>query len=173
MQDVSKRQLASAEALGFPIVALILLAVFGSLAAAALPLALGLVSVVVTGGLIYALSLTMEMSVFVTNMASMIGIGAAVDYSLFLLARFREEVRAGRSLDEARSRAMATSGVAVLFSGITVMASLAGLWLVPKQPIRSMTLGAILVVAVSLLASATLLPALLRRFGHRVVSPGR
>ena len=69
---------------GFPIVLLILLAVFGSLAAAALPLALGLVSVLVTGALIFALSQVMEMSVFVTNMASMIGIGVAVDYSLFI-----------------------------------------------------------------------------------------
>jgi uncharacterized membrane protein YdfJ with MMPL/SSD domain len=173
LSDTSKKDLASAEGIGFPIVALILLAVFGSLAAAALPLALGFVSVGVTGALIYALSQAMDMSVFVTNMASMIGIGVAVDYSLFVLARFREEARAGRSLDEAQTRAMSTSGVAVLFSGITVIASLAGLWLVPNNAIRSMALGAILVVAVSLLASATLLPALIRRFGQRVVAPGR
>ena len=93
---------------------LILLAVFGSLAAAALPLALGVVSVLVTGALIYLLSRAMEMSVFVTNMASMIGIGVAVDYSLFVLARYREEVAAGRAPDEARGVALATSGVAVL-----------------------------------------------------------
>ncbi|MDX6641258.1 MAG: putative drug exporter of the superfamily, partial [Solirubrobacteraceae bacterium] len=97
LQDVSKRNLASAEAIGFPIVALILLAVFGSLAAAALPLALGLVSVLITGGVIFELSRVTEMSVFVTNMASMVGIGVAVDYSLFVLSRYREEVRAGLS----------------------------------------------------------------------------
>ena len=93
---------------------LILLAVFGSLAAAALPLALGVVSVLVTGALIYLLSRTMEMSVFVTNMASMIGIGVAVDYSLFVLARYREEI-ARRPLARARRAAiaLATSGVAV------------------------------------------------------------
>ena len=173
LTQTSKKNLAEAEAIGFPIVALILIAVFGSLAAAALPLAMGFGAVMVTGALIYFLSLQMNMSVFVTNMASMVGIGVAVDYSLFVLARFREEVRAGRSLDEARSRAMATSGVAVLFSGITVIASLAGLWLVPNNAIRSMAIGAILVVAVSMLASATLLPALIRRFGHRVVSRSR
>jgi RND superfamily putative drug exporter len=161
--EVSKEDLARAETIGFPIIALILLAVFGSLAAAALPLALGAVSVIVTGALIYALSLRLDMSIFVTNMASMIGIGVAVDYSLFVLARFREEVHAGRSLEAARARAMTTSGIAVLFSGATVIISLAGLWLVQNQAIRSMALGAILVVAVSMLASATLLPVLLRR----------
>ena len=102
MQELSKEDLAKAEAGGFPIVALILLVVFGSLAAAALPLALGFISVIVTGALIYFISLNMETSVFVTNMASMIGIGVAIDYSLFILARYREERRAGRSEEEAR-----------------------------------------------------------------------
>jgi RND superfamily putative drug exporter len=169
LSEVSKKDLAEAEVLGFPIVALILLAVFGSLAAAALPLTLGFVSVLVTGALIYWLSQVMGMSIFVTNMASMIGIGVAVDYSLFVLARYREEVAAGRSLDDARTRAMATSGVAVAFSGLTVVVSLLGLWLMPNTAIRSMALGAILVVAVSVLAAATLLPALLRQFGSRAV----
>ncbi len=105
LQEVSKRDLASAESLGFPIVALILLAVFGSLAAATLPLVLGFVSVLVTGALIYLVSRSMDMSVFVTNMASMVGIGVAVDYSLFVLARYREEIRGGRSPERrARSR---------------------------------------------------------------------
>ena len=97
MQELSKEDLAKAESAGFPIVLLILLFVFGSLAAAALPLALGFVSVLVTGALIFGLSQVMEMSVFVTNMASMIGIGVAVDYSLFIVARYREEIAAGRA----------------------------------------------------------------------------
>ena len=104
MQDLSKEDLAKAESAGFPVVLLILLAVFGSFAAAMLPLALGVGSVLVTGALIFGLSQAMEMSVFVTNMASMIGIGVAVDYSLFVVARYREEVAAGRSPEEARAR---------------------------------------------------------------------
>ena len=96
MQDLAKEDLEKAEVTGFPIVLLILLAVFGSLAAAALPLALGFASVTITGAAIYFLAQVIEMSVFVTNVASMIGIGVAVDYSLFLLARYREEVRARR-----------------------------------------------------------------------------
>jgi RND superfamily putative drug exporter len=172
-QELSKDDLATAESVGFPIVALILLAVFGSLAAAALPLALGAVSVLVTGALIYFLSRSMEMSIFTTNMASMIGIGVAVDYSLFVLARYREEVAAGRAPDEARGVALATSGVAVLFSGLTVIASLAGLFLVDTTALRSMALGSILVVAVSVLTASTLLPALISLLGHRAHEPGR
>jgi RND superfamily putative drug exporter len=172
MQELSKKDLAQAESGGFPIVALILLVVFGSLAAAALPLALGFVSVMVTGALIYFISLQMETSVFVTNMASMIGIGVAIDYSLFILARYRQERRAGRSPDDARSQALATSGLAVTFSGIAVIVSLAGLWMVDNQALRSMALGAMTVVAVSILTAITLLPALIALLGDRVMPGG-
>ncbi|HEX3173875.1 MAG TPA: MMPL family transporter [Solirubrobacterales bacterium] len=172
MQELSKEDLSKAEASGFPIVAIILLVVFGSLAAAALPLALGFVSVIVTGALIYFISLEMETSVFVTNMASMIGIGVAIDYSLFILARYREERAAGRSEDEARAEALSTSGLAVTFSGLAVIVSLAGLWMVDNQALRSMALGAMTVVAVSILAATTLLPALIAMLGDRVLPGG-
>jgi len=172
MQEISKEDLAKAESGGFPIVALILLAVFGSLAAAALPLALGFVSVLVTGALIYFISLQMETSVFVTNMASMIGIGVAVDYSLFILARYREEREAGRDKAQARARALSTSGLAVTFSGTAVIISLAGLWMVDNQALRSMALGAMTVVAVSILTATTLLPALIALLGDRVLPGG-
>jgi uncharacterized membrane protein YdfJ with MMPL/SSD domain len=172
MQELSKEDLAKAEAGGFPVVALILLVIFGSLAAAALPLTLGFVSVIVTGALIYFLSLQMSTSVFVTNMASMIGIGVAVDYSLFILARYREERRDGRDCEEARSEALATSGLAVAFSGLAVIVSLAGLWMVDNQALRSMALGAMTVVAVSILTATTLLPALIALLGDRVMPGG-
>jgi RND superfamily putative drug exporter len=173
LQDRSKHDMERSERAGFPLVALVLLAVFGSLAAASLPLALGVVSVLVTGALIFFLSQAMDMSVFVTNMASMIGIGVAVDYSLFVLARYREEVHAGVSPSVARGRALATSGLAVIFSGATVMVSLAGLFLVNTTAMRSMAIGAILVVAVSVVAAATLLPALMSVLGHRAYTRGR
>ena len=172
MQEISKRDLSRAEGTGFPIVALILLIVFGSLAAAALPLALGFVSVLVTGALIYFISLQMTMSVFVTNMASMIGIGVAIDYSLFILARYREEREAGRDQSEARAEALSTSGLAVTFSGLAVIISLAGLWMVDNQALRSMALGAMTVVAVSILTATTLLPALIAMLGDRVLPGG-
>jgi uncharacterized membrane protein YdfJ with MMPL/SSD domain len=172
LSEVSKEGLKTAEGEGFPIVALILIAVFGSLAAASLPLALGAVAVTVTGAIIYLLSQQMEMSVFVTNMASMLGIGVAVDYSLFILARFRESVRSGKSAPEARAEALSTSGVAVSFSGLAVIISLAGLWMVHNQALRSMALGAMIVVAIAILVATTLLPALIRILGHRVEAGG-
>ncbi|HEY1855437.1 MAG TPA: MMPL family transporter, partial [Solirubrobacterales bacterium] len=172
MQEISKRDLSEAEATGFPIVAIILLAVFGSLAAAVLPLALGFVSVLVTGALIYFISLQMTTSVFVTNMASMIGIGVAIDYSLFILARYREERELGRDRDAARAQALKTSGLAVSFSGLAVVISLAGLWMLDNQALRSMALGAMTVVAVSILTATTLLPALIAMLGDRVLPGG-
>ncbi|HUC00601.1 MAG TPA: MMPL family transporter [Solirubrobacterales bacterium] len=172
MQEISKEDLSKAESSGFPIVAIILLVVFGSLAAALLPLTLGFVSVFVTGALIYFLSMQMTMSVFVTNMASMIGIGVAIDYSLFILARYREERQAGLSKREARARSLSTSGLAVTFSGLAVIISLAGLWMVDNQALRSMALGAMTVVAVSILTATTLLPALIAMLGDRVLPGG-
>jgi uncharacterized membrane protein YdfJ with MMPL/SSD domain len=172
MQELSKRDLARAEGTGFPIVAIILLVIFGSLAAAALPLTLGFVSVMVTGALIFFLSRQTDTSVFVTNMASMIGIGVAIDYSLFILARYREERRAGRNEDEARAEALSTSGLAVAFSGLAVIVSLSGLWMVDNQALRSMALGAMMVVGVSILTAITLLPALIATLGDRVMPGG-
>jgi uncharacterized membrane protein YdfJ with MMPL/SSD domain len=172
MQELSKKDLSKAEAGGFPIVAIILLVVFGSLAAAALPLVLGFVSVIVTGALIYFISLQVETSVFVTNMASMIGIGVAIDYSLFILARYREERAKGRDQEGARAEALSTSGLAVAFSGLAVIVSLAGLWMVDNQALRSMALGAMTVVAVSILTATTLLPALIAMLGDRVLPGG-
>ncbi len=172
MQEISKKDLSQAEATGFPIIAIILLVVFGSLAAAILPLALGFVSVLITGAIIYFISLGMTTSVFVTNMASMIGIGVAIDYSLFILARYREEREAGADRGRARALALQTSGLAVSFSGLAVIVSLAGLWMVDNQALRSMALGAMTVVAVSILTATTLLPALIAMLGDRVLPGG-
>jgi RND superfamily putative drug exporter len=172
LQELSKEDLASAEMTGFPLVALILIAAFGSLAAAALPLALGFVAVMVTGAVIYFLSLSMEMSVFVTNMASMIGIGVAVDYSLFVLARYREEVRRGRPAIEARAAALSTSGLSVFFSGLAVVISLAGIWMIDNQALRSMALGAMIVVGIAIVAAVVLLPTLISLLGRRVEAGG-
>jgi uncharacterized membrane protein YdfJ with MMPL/SSD domain len=167
-QDVSKRQLARGEALGFPLILLILLAGFGTLVAAVAPLALGFAAVFLTGAVIYGLSRVLEISVYVTNMASMIGIGVAVDYSLFIVSRFRRELHAGLSRDDALRRAMASSGTAVVFSGATVAVSLAALYAIDVNALRSMATGAIVVVSISVLASMTLLPALLAAVGTRI-----
>ncbi|MDF2827969.1 MAG: putative superfamily drug exporter, partial [Mycobacterium sp.] len=121
--EATKHDIAQAEKWNLPIVMIVLLAVFGSLAAAALPLLLGVCTVAVTMGLVFLLSTITTMSVFVTSTVSMFGIALAVDYSLFILMRFREELRAGRDAEQAADAAMGTSGLAVLLSGLTVIAS--------------------------------------------------
>ena len=173
IQELSKQDLEEAEIVGLPIVFIVLLAVFGSLAAAALPLALGVAAVVVTGAIVFFLSQVYGMSIFVTNMASMLGIGVAVDYSLFILARYREELAEGRTADDARATALRTSGMAVAFSGLTVIVALSGLFLIDAKVVRSMAVGAIVVVAMAVLAAVTLLPALIALLGHRVAEPGK
>ena len=163
--EATKHDIARAEQWNLPIVLIVLLAVFGSLAAAAMPLVLGACTVIVTMGVVYLLSMVTQMSVFVTSTVSMFGIALAVDYSLFILMRFREELRAGREPEQAADAAMATSGLAVLLSGLTVIASMTGIYLINTPVLSSMATGAILAVAVAVLTSTTLTPAVLATFG--------
>jgi uncharacterized membrane protein YdfJ with MMPL/SSD domain len=170
LDKASKSELARAERVGVPILLIVLLAVFGSILAAALPLILGAVAVTATGAVIYFVSLRTPLSVFTTNTASMLGIGVAVDYSLILLARLREELGRGVDVAGARRVALATSGKAILFSGLTVVAALCGIFLVPVQALRSMALGAIIVVLISVAVTVSLLPALATILGSKRIS---
>jgi len=165
-QTSTKHDIAAAERWNLPIVLIVLVAVFGSLAAAAIPLALGVCTVTATMGAVYLLSTLTTMSVFVTSTVSMFGIALAIDYSLFILMRFREELRAGRSPEQAADAAMGTSGLAVVLSGLTVIASLSGIYVIGTPVLRSMATGAILAVAFAVLTSATLIPAVLSVFGR-------
>ncbi|HEU5063765.1 MAG TPA: MMPL family transporter [Solirubrobacterales bacterium] len=171
VNEKSEQDAKQAERIGAPVVLLILLAVFGSLAAAFLPLLTGAVSVVVTGALIYLLSTQFAMSVFVVNVASMIGIGVAVDYSLFMLARYREEIAAGRSQERARVVMQETSGRAIVFAGGTVAISLLSMFLIDNVILRSIAAGAMLVVIVAVLVSITAMPALVALLGRRLNAP--
>ena len=171
VNENSEQDAKQAERIGAPVVLLILLAVFGSFAAAFLPLLTGAVSVVVTGALIYLLSTQFAMSVFVVNVASMIGIGVAVDYSLFMLARYREEIAAGRSEDRARVVMQETSGRAIVFAGGTVAISLSSMFLISNVILRSIAAGAMLVVIVAVLVSVTAMPALVAMLGRRLNAP--
>jgi uncharacterized membrane protein YdfJ with MMPL/SSD domain len=162
----TKHDIAAAERWNLPIILIVLLAVFGSLAAAAIPLALGICTVAITMGLVYLLSTFTTMSVFVTPTVSMFGIALAVDYSLFILMRYREELRVGRQPQDAVDAAMASSGLAVVLSGMTVVASLTAIYLIDTPALASMATGAILAVAVAMLTSTTLTPAVLATFGR-------
>jgi uncharacterized membrane protein YdfJ with MMPL/SSD domain len=173
MQELQQEDLAKAEAAGFPAILIVLLVVFGSVLAALLPVGLGVAAVLVTGAAVYFLALATTMSVFVTNVASMLGIGVAVDYSLFLLSRYREEVHRSGDRAHALDVAMRTSGATVVFSGVTVLVSLAGLFLLNSTVMRSLAIGAMVVVAIAVLGAVTLLPALIALLGRRADEPGR
>jgi RND superfamily putative drug exporter len=173
MQDLSAKAATQSEAKGFPIIAIVLFLVFGCLAATLLPLVLGAGAVICTGAILFGLSLWAEISLFATDVTSMIGIGVAVDYSLFVLVRYREAIAGGADHQGAIGVAMRTSGRAVIFSGITVVLSLLTVYRIDDAALRSLALGAIAVVVVAVLASATLLPALLTLLSPRLLRPGR
>ena len=173
MQQLQQEDLEKAESSGFPAILIVLLAVFGSILAALLPVGLGVVAVIITGAVVFFLSLAITMSVFVTNVASMLGIGVAVDYSLFVLSRYREELHAGKDKAQALDVAMRTSGATVVFSGITVIVSLAGLFLIDSTVMRSLAIGAIVVVAIAIIGAITLLPALIAMLGDRADKRGK
>jgi uncharacterized membrane protein YdfJ with MMPL/SSD domain len=171
--DTAQRDAQDAERLAFPALLLILVVAFGSIVAALLPIGLAFVAITLTGSAIFLLSHAIEMSIFTSNIASLIGIGVAVDYSLFLLARYRENIALGHDPDEARVRTMSTSGVAVIFSGAAVVISLGGLLLVRNTALRSMALGAMIVVGVAVVVTVFLLPLLIRLLGRRGYSTRR
>jgi uncharacterized membrane protein YdfJ with MMPL/SSD domain len=169
LEETAKNQLTRAEIIGFPILFVVLLSIFGSLYAAFMPLAVGVVALVVTGAIVYCLSLILNLSLFTMDAASMLGIGVAIDYSLIVLARVRQELH-GASFDDAHRSALTTSGIAVMVSGLTCITALAGVLFVPIDALRSMALGAAIIIAVSVLAAVTLLPALIILLGRKRVS---
>jgi putative drug exporter of the RND superfamily len=160
--------LGRAERIAFPITALGLLVVFGSAVAAGLPLALGVIAIVATLAVLHALALVTSVSIYSINLTTALGLGLAIDYSLFVVSRYREELRTGVSSDQAVIRAVSTAGRTVLFSGVTVAASLAALLVFPMYFLRSFAYAGMAVVAVSALATVTTLPAVLAALGPRI-----
>ncbi|HET9290482.1 MAG TPA: MMPL family transporter, partial [Actinomycetes bacterium] len=150
-----------------PVVLVLLLVVFGGIVAAGLPMLVALVGVAGTLLALFGISAVTDVSVYSVNVVTMLGLGLAVDYALLLVSRFREE-RASRDLPAAVEEAVATAGRTVVFSGLTVAASLAGLLVFDDPFLRSMAYGGGAVVLIDLLAAVTLLPALLGMWGARV-----
>jgi RND superfamily putative drug exporter len=167
-QDITEEDLQQAELISAPVILVVLLLLFGAVVAALVPAVLGALAVLITFAIVYFIASNTEVSVYATTMVTMIGIGVAVDYSMFILARFREELDAGHSTESAVENAMRTSGTAVVFSGLTVIVSLASIWIVPVRAIQSMALAAIIVVTIAVLAGITVLPAVLALLGPRV-----
>ncbi|MEV0384363.1 MMPL family transporter [Nonomuraea sp. NPDC050643] len=168
LNDQTAADLARAEAISMPVLLVLLVVVFGSLVAAGLPLLVGLLSVLGALVLLRLLTEVTEVSVFSLNVVTMLGLGLAIDYSLFVLKAFREEIAAGASNEQAVVRTMATAGRTVAFSGLTVATALLGLLLFPQMFLRSIGLGAAAVVLVAMVAALVVLPAVLGVLGPRV-----
>lgn len=165
----SQEGLAKAEMIVFPLIILILLIVFRSIVATITPLIVTIASVLVAMGIVYLVAREVELSVFVTNSAMMLGLGVGIDYSLFIVSRFKAELeKPGRTKQEAIAATLATAGHTVFFSAITVIAALSALFVVPLAAIKAIAFGGIAVVFVAGLASLTLLPAVLVILGARI-----
>ncbi len=162
-QDFSR-----AETLSLPITLLILVLAFGSLVAAGIPMLLGLTAVGATLGLVGIVSQVLPMDGSIASVVLLIGLAVGVDYSLFYLRREREERAAGADAETALRSAAATSGGAILVSGLTVIVAMAGMFFAGSQTFSSFAVGTIMVVAVAVVGSLTVLPALLSALGSRV-----
>lgn len=163
-----KRDLTKAEMIGAPLALAVLLLVFGTGVAAIVPLIIGMASVVITLSLLHILSLSLDLSIFVMNIASMLGLGLGIDYSLLGVSRFREELASGKSVRSATITMVATSGRAAAISGVAVITGVAALAVIPLPVMFALAIGGVVVVCVSVIASLTLLPALLALLGPRV-----
>jgi RND superfamily putative drug exporter len=164
----SEQDLQRAETVSLPFAALILVFVFASLIAAGMPIVVALLAIPSTLGLIFFVSQQVQMSIYVLNIATMLGLALAIDYSLFIVSRFREELARGRTVGEAVEKAVATSGKAVAFSGFAVAVGLSGLLLFRASAISSIGIAGGLVVASTLFFALTFLPAILGMLGPRV-----
>jgi uncharacterized membrane protein YdfJ with MMPL/SSD domain len=167
--DLSQHDLKSGELrVGLPTAFIILILVFGAVAAGLVPLLVAVVSIVVALGLCALVAEAFTLSVFVVNMLTGMGLALGIDYSLFVVSRYREERGSGRAEPDAIAAAGATASRAVLFSGSTFVIALTGMLLVPSNVMKSLAVGAISVGIVSVLAALTLLPAVLGRVGDGV-----
>ncbi|WP_433327482.1 MMPL family transporter [Spirillospora sp. CA-294931] len=157
-----------AEAMAMPVLLVLLVLIFGGLVAASLPLLIGGLAVLGSFTALHALTFGTDVSIFAVQITTFLGMGLAIDYGLFIVGRFREELDRGAVVEDAIVRTMATAGRTVAVSGLTVTVSLAGLLLFDQNFLVSMGYGGIATVVVCMIGALTVLPALLAVLGHRV-----
>ena len=151
-----------------PVLLILLMVIFGSLAAASLPVAIGGVAILGSFTVLRLLTMATTVSVYSVNITTILGLGLGIDYGLFMVTRFREELHRQPTVEQAVARTVATAGRTVAVSGVTVAVALTSLMLFPEDFLRSMGYGGVATVAVDMLAALTVLPALLAVLGHRV-----
>jgi RND superfamily putative drug exporter len=169
--EIAEQDLRRGETIGIGIALIILIAVFASLIAAVAPIVMAVFAITVALGLVSLIGQLVEFNLFVTNMVTMIGLAVGIDYSLFIVSRYREERKKGFAKLDAIGAAGATANRAVFFSGLTVVIALLGMFIIPASIFRSLGAGAILVTLAALAASMTLLPAILGLLGDRINWP--
>lgn len=167
--ELSRSDLLRAEKVGVPIVIVVLLLTFGSVAATFVPLAIGLAALAGGLGAAGALAFGIPFSEYVTNAAAMVGLALAVDYAMFLVQRVREALLQGTDVDEAVRDAMRTTGVAIAWSGLTVLLAEATMLLVDARSIRTAAVGMMLVTVCALAAALIAAPLILRSLGYRLL----
>ncbi|MFC9928805.1 MMPL family transporter, partial [Streptomyces sp. NPDC127190] len=170
MQTVIKEDLARAELIALPITLILLVMVFGSAIAALLPLGIGIVAILGTNAVLRGLTSITDVSVFALNLTTALGLGLAIDYALFIVRRYREELSTGADPTTAVGTTLRTAGRTVLFSALTVAVSLAAMMVFPQYFLRSFAYAGIAVVLLAAAAALILLPAALVLLGHRVNS---
>ncbi|WP_047868344.1 MMPL family transporter [Nocardiopsis sp. RV163] len=168
LAESAESDVVRAELITLPILLFLLVLIFGGLVAGLVPLAVGGLAILGSLTLLRALTHVTEVSVFAINVATILGLGLAIDYGLFMVSRFREELRRGRGIADAVSRTVDTAGRTVAFSGITVGIAFAGLLFFPQPILKSIGWGGIAVVVFDLLAALVFLPALMAAVGHRI-----
>ncbi|MFH5228741.1 MMPL family transporter [Antrihabitans spumae] len=168
INDTMQNDIHRMELLAIPVVGVLLFFIFGGIVAAALPLIVGGLTVVGAWGVVRVITMFTEVNAFVSPVVSLIGLGLAIDYGLFIVSRFREELAEGYSTEDAVRRSVMTAGRTVVFSATMIVASLAGLLLFPQGFLKSVAYGAIATVSLAALAAITVLPGILGILGPRV-----
>ena len=170
VNDQTKKDLQFSEMIAIPLTAIALILVFGSVIAALVPLAVGILAIIETLAILRILSTLTDVSIYAMNMTTALGLALAIDYSLFMVSRYREELAAGRSVEDAVASTVRTAGRTVLFSALTVGLSLAAMIVFPMYFLRSFAYAGIAVVAFAAIASILVMPACLALIGTRVNS---
>ncbi|WP_179382180.1 MMPL family transporter [Streptomyces sp. SA15] len=168
VNTLSQEGLAKAELITMPLIIVILLLLFRSVTAALVSLAVGVSAIVFTLGVLAPVAQNHELSVFVQNAATMLGLGVGVDYSLFVITRFKEQLARGQDVESAVAATLRTSGHTVVASGATILLAMCTLFLIDLNVIFSLALGAVVVVAFCVLTTVLFLPVLLHLLGDRV-----
>ena len=169
-QELAEQDLVTGETIGISVAIIILALVFGAVTAALIPVVLAVASIFVAIGLVAILGQAVDLNDFVPNIMTMMGLAVGIDYCLFILSRYKEERQKGFDKHDSIVNSGSTAGKAVMFSGLTVVFALVGMFIIPEKTFHALGVGAILVVFVAVMAGITLLPSILGILGDKVNS---